>query len=732
MPLVTHDQLGLYLAYSQGRQIDIDDGPVVLDMEETSGGMLDLQFDSGGVTQAGDIYAIDIDLKNDVTPGDDHDLDGIKISTPAFTLTGDTITQTYRCFTIESPGALNVNDTVSGASIFTWDGYYVEMPAITQTAGDMDVYGVRVVGGVVTSGNAWGLHVDMNASTDTALYVAQGYLWMADDEKLVLGSTGVGTTGELLWNSGNYVELLVAGATKLTVTASAFAFYDDVRIRNGHKFAMGSSDDMWWEWDNTNSLLEFWTTDDDGGGTDALIMQFTQTPGALQMMDDRHIIFGSAGSGTDGDLYWANALSRLETAVGGTVMSSITSSLFLLHESTTIKDAKNFSFGNSNDIYFQYDGTNDWLELWSATGPLEILNIHKDDGEIQIFDDIHLSFGDAGAGTDAHIVWNSGGSYLSIFHSNAEQVRIWNGDVQILDNTGLVLGTGNDWKMEHVTATNKITHLATSQAGVTFLVEWDIPIGAGGAAAAPLTYDWMIDGTRLFAVVAETDGAGTYQNPFVHITDEVSLQFGTGKDIYFTYDSTNDWLEVHASGVGQICQFRKAFQALQMMDNGALAFGTDYDLFFDYDAATDCLECYTAALGVTQIFGIGKDDGSFFMYDSRKLGLGDAGPAADGAFYWDGTNILVDHSGATVYKVLTGGIQLQSAKAISSTGSEIELAPASTYGVEINTTGARPGAAAAYRGQFWLERGGVGVADLLYMCLKDNVEGYSWIQICAG
>lgn len=68
---------------------------------------------------------------------------------------------------------------------------------------------------------------------------------------------------------------------------------------------------------------------------------------------------------------------------------------------------------------------------------------------------------------------------------------------------------------------------------------------------------------------------------------------------------------------------------------------------------------------------------------------------------------------------------LQSATAIS-------LSPAVNTPIIIDTTGTRPLADVSLRGAIFLERGGAGVADLLYMCMKNDLDEYNWIQIAVG
>lgn len=48
--------------------------------------------------------------------------------------------------------------------------------------------------------------------------------------------------------------------------------------------------------------------------------------------------------------------------------------------------------------------------------------------------------------------------------------------------------------------------------------------------------------------------------------------------------------------------------------------------------------------------------------------------------------------------------------------------------IQIGQPGTRPTAAVAFRGTFWIEEGGVGVADIVYICIKNASDVYNWIQ----
>ncbi len=56
----------------------------------------------------------------------------------------------------------------------------------------------------------------------------------------------------------------------------------------------------------------------------------------------------------------------------------------------------------------------------------------------------------------------------------------------------------------------------------------------------------------------------------------------------------------------------------------------------------------------------------------------------------------------------------------------IILKPASTKGVAINTSGSKATCDSSHRGEIFYEAGGTSVADILYVCVKDAADAYSW------
>lgn len=53
-------------------------------------------------------------------------------------------------------------------------------------------------------------------------------------------------------------------------------------------------------------------------------------------------------------------------------------------------------------------------------------------------------------------------------------------------------------------------------------------------------------------------------------------------------------------------------------------------------------------------------------------------------------------------------------------------------GVRLNTATAKPACNAAVRGTMWFEQQGTGVADLMYVCMKNAADGYNWVQVAIG
>lgn len=84
------------------------------------------------------------------------------------------------------------------------------------------------------------------------------------------------------------------------------------------------------------------------------------------------------------------------------------------------------------------------------------------------------------------------------------------------------------------------------------------------------------------------------------------------------------------------------------------------------------------------------------------------------------------------YPVERRNIKTDKISPTSSGVGKIELTPNADQGTEINTTGTKPVASETYRGQIWVERGGAGARDRLYVCLKSDSDTFSWLEVANG
>ncbi len=140
-------------------------------------------------------------------------------------------------------------------------------------------------------------------------------------------------------------------------------------------------------------------------------------------------------------------------------------------------------------------------------------------------DNVPLLIGEGGVGVDFEMSWNAGGNRVDVLIAGNLQLIMEDGlwdfilaGLRVRDNETIAYGLDDDILTQYVSASNKWSCSFSSQLGVTALFEWDIPIGAGGAAAAALDYQFMLDGelSNLIrgggaGLLAETDGSGTYR-----------------------------------------------------------------------------------------------------------------------------------------------------------------------------------------------------------------------------
>jgi hypothetical protein len=286
--------------------------------------------------------------------------------------------------------------------------------------------------------------------------------------------------------------------------------------------------------------------------------------------------------GTDKDFYWlydeaGGNTYEFWSANGPTQLISIprASNIWSFLEEVAIVDDKKFYYGDSGDIYSIYESTGDTLDFYSATGPALRFRISKaggcqffddqttywgtsqdfgiiydettDDawefiggatplvkvpkatnlwthyGNVQYQDDVTTAWGDDGAGTDFHTLYQSagprqqfifGGTECLAMASSGTFFRESTRPLYIYDNVYEYYGNNGDWYQFYDESGDDVLKFASkSIAGVTAGVMWEMPIIAGGSGSQALRYVWKFDGTIEAGLIAETDGSGSYREP---------------------------------------------------------------------------------------------------------------------------------------------------------------------------------------------------------------------------
>jgi hypothetical protein len=120
---------------------------IQLETEWTTGTIFNADF-ANSTTQTGHYYGTVLDFNTNQTGVAGYGIYGHLVKTPALTQsTADTTT--YTGFAVPTAGAL-IQNTLAGE--IHWNGLSVVLPNITQTTGAIAAYGIRLIGGTITSG----------------------------------------------------------------------------------------------------------------------------------------------------------------------------------------------------------------------------------------------------------------------------------------------------------------------------------------------------------------------------------------------------------------------------------------------------------------------------------------------------------------------------------------------------------------------------------------------------
>lgn len=187
-----------------------------LETEWTTGTIINADFASATTMTGAIVDGMVIDFQTNVTPTTTNGArtDLIRLHTPAMTQTS-TNTATIQAIDINSAGALIQN---TDAGTIYWRGLNIQMPAITQTTGSVNAFGIAITGGAVTTaGTPIGIQVTMNAATQDAIKIYTGQLNMNGNNLVGIpnGSTGAGSAA---LGSNSPAVTLTAPATWIPVT----------------------------------------------------------------------------------------------------------------------------------------------------------------------------------------------------------------------------------------------------------------------------------------------------------------------------------------------------------------------------------------------------------------------------------------------------------------------------------------------------------------------------------
>ena len=165
----------------------------------TTGSLIGAGFGSA-TTLSGEAEGVWLDFNKNLT-ATGQSVYGFGIDMPAVTNTGD---GAYEYIGYGAYGDEIIQTTAAGVNDFI--GFDVELPATTATTGNVQAFGLKVTGGVKTSGLQIGAYINMNDTTDTALHIDKG-ISQFDDAVNVGGNlsiTGANFRGRTAVGAADY------------------------------------------------------------------------------------------------------------------------------------------------------------------------------------------------------------------------------------------------------------------------------------------------------------------------------------------------------------------------------------------------------------------------------------------------------------------------------------------------------------------------------------------------
>jgi len=298
--------------------------------------------------------------------------------------------------------------------------------------------------------------------------------------------------------------------------------------------------------------------------------------------------------------FWAAAGSYKITATDGTYTRSVdnlTSATARFAWPSYLTAMAGSSYGQSNDIDFTHAG---WIIDGDTAGRLDMIP-DSDAGIIGIGDATH----------NADVIFYAAADKLMTFNEGDAELLFTDLDIQLDDDSNLIIGTGNDFVIDSYTAkTLDITPAATDETAIVQI----------GADTTGVDLKLFAATTADYALWDASDEALEVVGGQVHLDDDSSLQLGsTAGDVTLTFNGTDFLIDASTAdeamkigdtttGFDITYYFETAGTIdtdydgdnMTFSDGMSLVFGTDSDASIMYDETTDDnLEIAVASSGMS-------------------------------------------------------------------------------------------------------------------------------------
>lgn len=376
------------------------------------------------------------------------------------------------------------------------------------------------------------------------------------------------------------------------------------------------------------------------------------------------------------------------------------------YNNLNVRDAKILYFGNSDDSTIMYN---------TAQSPDALLTgVSGDSNNLLIVE----------AGDKTYDFAHAQQTNPTVFIQSANQsTDEWISFAHDQTNGNIEVGTGDVKFNSSILAG---AYEFAEDAG--FVSAMDMSVSATPTAGDQMSYTFKIDGESFLKMYSEADSAGGIQNENIRFFKDIS----TG---------ANDLNITPAAGqITEIGDAGSTSHSLATNDDLFVSGKLEVDGLSYFDSVVTLINDIDLSLGssseIRMRYGTAQTPNSFVM---------NVPATSNGLILTTFANRLYDHAHAlqtnpTLYiqsatQSATEWLSFahdQTNAVLTSGAGAIQNVPASTFGVDFETSGAKATCDATTRGQLFVEEGGAGVTDTVYMCLKAVADTYSWISVTTG